>query len=402
MQINNKEKYNFIIQLGKALHRYGIPSYKIEAYLSKVSKNIGIKGTFMDTPTWINYVFYEENGQNHNFIESTPPGTLNLGAFSRIVEVTNQLIEEKIDISTIENKLNFIDRKTKIVNHTVLTLAYVVSAGTFNLMIGTNWISVLFASILGALVYLLTFLATKSDYLNSVLESIASFSVTILAGLLSLVFPQLNVGLTIISAIIIFVPGLALTSALEEITSKNLVSGTAKLFDAVISLFKQFFGVILGLTCLKFFINFDIFNHNSETPYWIIFFAIPLFSMSLLPIFQVRRKDMVLGVVTGIIGFFLTFFFSVAGILFSTFIGTIGVVVASHFFSKITKSPRTVYVTQGIIMLVPGSKSLFGLSNLLLNSSIVNIGNLWEQVALILMGILGGLLFSGVFKVDDK
>jgi uncharacterized membrane protein YjjP (DUF1212 family) len=69
----------------------------------------------------------------------------------------------------------------------------------------------------------------------------------------------LNVGLSIISAIIIFVPGLSLTIALEEITSKNLVSGTAKLFDAIISFFiKQFFGVILGLTCLKFVIDFEI------------------------------------------------------------------------------------------------------------------------------------------------
>ncbi len=78
------ENYKFIIQLGKALHTYGIPSYRIQAYLTKVARNLGIKGTFMDSPTWINYVFHEE-GQEHsyNFIESMPPGTLNLGAYSK-------------------------------------------------------------------------------------------------------------------------------------------------------------------------------------------------------------------------------------------------------------------------------------------------------------------------------
>ena len=398
-----KEKYKFIIHLGKALHNYGIPSYRIQAYLFKVAKNMGIKGTFMDSATWINYVFYENgNEQTYNYIESVAPGTLNLGAFSRIVETTDKLIANEIDISEMENRLKIIHNKTIKVNHGILTIAYALAAGSFNLLVGTNWISVLFATLLGAFVYFITYLSTKHEYLKSVLESIVSFLATIITGLLSLVFPELNVGLTIISAIIIFVPGLAITTALEEITSKNLISGTAKLFDSIISLFKQFFGVILGLTCLKFFIDFEIFSHYSNTPSWIIFLAMPLLSISVLPIFQVRKKDMLFGIFTGAIGFFLAYSFSVAGILLSTFIGSIGIVISSHFFSKVTRTPEVVYVTQGIIMLVPGSKSLFGLSNVFLNTTIINVGNIGEQVAYIFMGILGGLLFGGVFKQEDK
>lgn len=398
-----KEKYKFIIHLGKALHNYGIPSYRIQAYLFKVAKNMGIKGTFMDSATWINYVFYENgNEQTYNYIESVAPGTLNLGAFSRIVETTDKLIANEIDISEMENRLKIIHNKTIKVNHGILTIAYGLAAGSFNLLVGTNWISVLFATLLGAFVYFITYLSTKHEYLKSVLESIVSFLATIITGLLSLVFPEINVGLTIISAIIIFVPGLAITTALEEITSKNLISGTAKLFDSIISLFKQFFGVILGLTCLKFFIDFEIFSHYSNTPSWIIFLAMPLLSISVLPIFQVRKKDMLFGIFTGAIGFFLAYSFSVAGILLSTFIGSIGIVISSHFFSKVTRTPEVVYVTQGIIMLVPGSKSLFGLSNVFLNTTIINVGNIGEQVAYIFMGILGGLLFGGVFKQEDK
>nr|WP_320036508.1 threonine/serine exporter family protein [uncultured Bacteroides sp.] len=398
-----KEKYKFIIHLGKALHNYGIPSYRIQAYLFKVAKNMGIKGTFMDSATWINYVFYENgNEQTYNYIESVAPGTLNLGAFSRIVETTDKLIANEIDISEMENRLKIIHNKTIKVNHGILTIAYSLAAGSFNLLVGTNWISVLFATLLGAFVYFITYLSTKHEYLKSVLESIVSFLATIITGLLSLVFPEINVGLTIISAIIIFVPGLAITTALEEITSKNLISGTAKLFDSIISLFKQFFGVILGLTCLKFFIDFEIFSHYSNTPSWIIFLAMPLLSISVLPIFQVRKKDMLFGIFTGAIGFFLAYSFSVAGILLSTFIGSIGIVISSHFFSKVTRTPEVVYVTQGIIMLVPGSKSLFGLSNVFLNTTIINVGNIGEQVAYIFMGILGGLLFGGVFKQEDK
>jgi uncharacterized membrane protein YjjP (DUF1212 family) len=286
------------------------------------------------------------------------PGTLNLGAYSRIVETAELVVANKMNYTEMCDRLDSIHRKTLRVNHWLLTLAYALAAATFNLMIGSNWISVAVSALLGALVYLLVFLSSRYSYLNSVLESIASFVVTVLAGILSIIFPQLNIGLTIVAAIIIFVPGLAITSALEEITNKSLVSGTAKLFDAIISLFKQFFGVILGLTCLSFLTHFNIYNHRPETPYWVIFLAIPLFSLSLIPILQVRKKDLIAGILTGLVGFFVPYFTAAAGVLFSTFMGTIAVVITATLISKYKHSPKTIFITQGVIMLVPGSKTL--------------------------------------------
>ena len=393
------KKYQFIIELGRALHTYGIPSYKIQTYLPKVAETQGINGTFMDLPTWINYVFYEDEGEHtYNYIECVPPGVLNLGALSRVEEVTNKIIANEIDHSEVENELQLIKNETKKISHVIQTLSYSVASGAFSLMIGTNWVSFIFALLLGALVYLIVYLSGKSSYLETVLESLISFVVTILACLLYLMFPEFNVGITILSAIIIFIPGLAITTALEEITAKNLVSGVAKLFDSIISLFKQFFGVLLGLAVMSSVIDFKLLVHISDLPRWIMFCGIPLFSISLFAIFQVRKKDMFLGVLTAVLVFFVTVMFSASGVLLSTFIGTVAAVAISSLFSRYSKSPKTVYLTQGLVMLVPGSKSFMGLSNSFLNSSIITADNLYEQVAFILMGIIGGLLFAGVFR----
>lgn len=391
------DKYKHIIELGKVLHIYGVPSYKIQSYLTKVSKTEGINGVFMDLPTWINYVFYEDD-QSYNYIECIPPGILNLGGLSSVDEVTNKVISKEIDSSEVLHELKLINDETKKTNHFILTLSYALASAGFSLMIGTNWVSLIIAFILGALVYPFVYISTKSNYFETILESLTSFIVTIIASLLHLIFPELNVGITILSAIIIFIPGLSITTSLEEITSKSLVSGGAKLFDSIITLFKQFFGVLLGLALMSSIIDFKQLVHISDLPQWIMFCGIPLFSMSLLPIFQVRKKDMLLGVVTGVSVFFLTVLFSGYGVLFSTFIGTIAAVAISHFFNRITKTPKTVFLMQGIVMLVPGSKSFMGLSNSFLNSSIIVAGNIYEQVAFTLMGIIGGLLFSGVFR----
>ena len=113
---------------------------------------------------------------------------------------------------------------------------------------------------------------------------------------------------------------------------------------------------------------------------------------------------MLFGVLTGVIAFLMTVFFSGYGVLVSTFIGTLVVVGISRLFGLISKTPKTVFLIQGIVMLVPGSKSFMGLSNSFFNSStITSSSNLFEQVAFILMGIIGGLLFAGTFRErNDK
>ncbi|MGJ8760835.1 MAG: threonine/serine ThrE exporter family protein [Polaribacter sp.] len=392
------KKYQFIVELGKALHTYGIPSYKIQSYLTEVAQNKGITGSFMDLPTWINYVFYDEKN-SYNYVECIPPGSLNLGAFSRIDELTNKVIDSKIEESAINEELNIIHAKTKEINHFYLYLAYTFAAGSFSLMIGTNWVSFIFSLLLGSITYLLVYLATKSKYVENVFESLSALVVTVICCLLSLVFPDFNLGLTILASIIIFIPGLAITTALEEITSKSLVSGSAKLFDAMIVLFKQFFGVILGLGLMTSLIDIDLTHYVSDMPKWTLFCAIPIFSITVLPIFQVRKKDVFFGVLTGVLAFFITVFLSsVLGILVSTFVGTLAVVGISRLFGRISKTPKSVYLTQGIIMLVPGSKSFMGLSNSFFNPSITASANIFEEVAFILMAIIGGLLFAGTFR----
>ena len=393
------KQYQFIIQLGRALHIYGVPSYKIQIYLSEVAQTKGIRGSFMDTPTWINYVFYsEDEDESYNHIECVSPGGLNLGALSRAVEITDQVLADKIDFDEASLMLRLVYKQTQKVNHLILSLAFALGAASFNLLMGTNWISCLVAFFMGMLVYGLTYLSNKSKFINNTLEALAAFVVTIIIGLLSLWLPTLNIPLTILSAIIIFIPGLAITTALEEITYKSLVSGSAKLFDASISLFKQFFGTILGLSVLPLFIDINIEPVVSNLPKWISHSGIPLLAICLLPIFQVRRKDMIYGVMTSIISYSVTVLLASTGILISTFIGSITVVLVSNLFARITQSPRHVFITQGIIMLVPGSKAFIGISTFFLSTPIENASNLGSQIAYILMGIIGGLLFSGSFN----
>lgn len=390
------QQYKFIVQLGKALHIYGVPSYKSQIYLTEISEKKGIKGSFMDTPTWINYVFYEEDEHTYNHVECVPPGELNLGALSQVVEITNNVISNDLSFTDAKTQIQDIEKNQKGFSKIIELLSFMFSAGSFCILLNTNWLSVIVATFIGALVYGITLMARHSSYLRSTLESMVAFGATISTGLLSTVLPDLNISMTILASIIVFIPGLSLTTALEEITSRSLVSGTAKLFDALVSLFKQFFGVVLGLALLPLVIDIHPHEVVDNIPSWVDFIAILVLSLSLMPVFKVRPKDMPLGMVTGFVCFYTTLLLGFTGILVSIFSGTIVAVAVSKLFTHLTKVPRLVYLIPGIIMLVPGSKAFIGLSTLFLDSQVSN-SNMGEQVLYIFMGIIGGLIFSGTF-----
>jgi uncharacterized membrane protein YjjP (DUF1212 family) len=391
------QRYKFIIKLGKALHTYGVQSYKIQSYLKQVAERKDVKGAFMDNPTWINYVFYEEDDQTYNYIETVPPGSINLGSLSRIVEITNQVLDKTVSFKEASQLIDEIDKPQKKKDTFIEFIAFLISGPAFCVILNTNWISALASAIACIFIYFIYRYAYTSDYISSTLESLVAFTSTIIIGSLAIIHPEINISLSILASIIIFIPGLSITTALEEITSYNLISGTAKLAGALVSLFKQFFGVMLGLATLALFTDLNQIQTVDNIPEWVNPIAILALVMSLLPIFGVRLRDMIWGVAIGFISFYTTYLLEFTGILVSIFIGTLTVVFVSKFFSRITKSPKMVFLIPGIVMLVPGSKAFIGLSSVFGTAAVDTPSNMWMQVAFILMGIIGGLLFSGSF-----
>ncbi|PWJ39185.1 threonine/serine exporter family protein [Sediminitomix flava] len=398
--MNIPEEYRFIVQLGRALHKYGVPSYRIQEYLKEVSATQNIQGDFMDLPTWVNYVFYDSEDQHtYNYIRNVQPGEYNLSALGETVDITNQFLSGELKVSEARQALKDLEQKPMLHRKMVQAFAYGVTASAFSILMEANYITIITSFIIGFVIGAFAIMAQRSSYLNSALESLAAFIATILTGCIYFFFPQVNLLLTVIASIIVFVPGMAITRALEEITSKSLVSGTAKLFDALVSLFKQFFGVMLGLSIWKYIFDLPPMTAGTVPPSWLGWIAIPLFLLSLVPIFNIRKKDIVGCVIIGFISYGLMLSLDELGPMVSTFIASVSVILISKLIKKITASPEIIFSTLGILMLVPGSKAFLGLSSAFqINETVDNASQIGLQVAYILMGVIGGLIFSGVFK----
>lgn len=391
------EKRRFIIKLGKALHKFGTPAYRLETHLQTVAKTLGIEGYFLISPTSMTFVLQHDTDQEYNHVARVKPGELDLGSLARTDALVQELSLGQRSLSEALERLDEIANKPNPYGPMLTLGAFGTSAAAFAMLMGSSWNDVFWSALIGMLVYGLVFSAERSRRMAELLEPLAAM----LAGFAACGLAQLDAGLNIpvvvLSGIIVFIPGLALTLGLAELAARDLMSGTMRIMDAVMLLFKLYFGAVLGVAIGNALFGESLYIEPMPLPRWAIWSAVPILSMALVFIFKARLKDAPWGVLAGIVAFFSAMFGGLyLGDSLGIFFGALAVGIYANLFARWMKAPASIALLQGIVILVPGSKTYIGLNVLISGETMLNQSHLGAQIFLIFMSLIAGLIFSNV------
>jgi uncharacterized membrane protein YjjP (DUF1212 family) len=391
------EKRRFIIKLGKALHKFGTPAYRLETHLQTVAKTLGIEGYFLISPTSMTFVLQHDTDQEYNHVARVKPGELDLGSLARTDALVQELSLGQRSLSEALERLDEIANKPNPYGPVLTLGAFGTSAAAFAMLMGSSWNDVFWSALIGMLVYGLVFSAERSRRMAELLEPLAAM----LAGFAACGLAQLDAGLNIpvvvLSGIIVFIPGLALTLGLAELAARDLMSGTMRIMDAVMLLFKLYFGAVLGVAIGNALFGESLYIEPMPLPRWAIWSAVPILSMALVFIFKARLKDAPWGVLAGIVAFFSAMFGGLyLGDSLGIFFGALAVGIYANLFARWMKAPASIALLQGIVILVPGSKTYIGLNVLISGETMLNQSHLGSQIFLIFMSLIAGLIFSNV------
>ncbi|MFV7668929.1 threonine/serine ThrE exporter family protein [Shewanella algae] len=391
------EKRRFIIKLGKALHKFGTPAYRLETHLQTVAKTLGIEGYFLISPTSMTFVLQHDTDQEYNHVARVKPGELDLGSLARTDALVQELSLGQRSLSEALERLDEIANKPNPYGPMLTLGAFGTSAAAFAMLMDSSWNDVFWSALIGMLVYGLVFSAERSRRMAELLEPLAAM----LAGFAACGLAQLDAGLNIpvvvLSGIIVFIPGLALTLGLAELAARDLMSGTMRIMDAVMLLFKLYFGAVLGVAIGNALFGESLYIEPMPLPRWAIWSAVPILSMALVFIFKARLKDAPWGVLAGIVAFFSAMFGGLyLGDSLGIFFGALAVGIYANLFARWMKAPASIALLQGIVILVPGSKTYIGLNVLISGETMLNQSHLGSQIFLIFMSLIAGLIFSNV------
>lgn len=399
------QKRKFIVKLGKMLHKYGTPAYRLEAHLHELTTHLGLKGSFIISPTSMTFVLWTHgHEQEYTHASRVNPGDLDLGALSRTDELADQVLQGKVSINEADALLDVIDNRPSSYGKLATAVAMMASGGAFAMLMATSWNDVLWSSLLSLLVYLFILWAAHSPRIANMLEPLVALAAGIAAcAISSYIDPSINIRLSVLSAIIAFIPGLALTIGFAELAARHLVSGNARIMDAMMLLFKLYFGALLGIEIG--FALFGVVDFIKPEPIsrhfaWL---AVGILVGSLVVLFKSRGKYTLWSMAAGFIAYGVsyaggTFFDATIG----AFLGAFAVGLYSNLFTRLANAPAVIVAMHGLIVLVPGSKTYIGLNSLISGQDFVVSDRVGQQTFLILMALVAGLIFANVALPPKK
>lgn len=393
------QRRKFIINLGKALHKFGTPAYRLEAHLLSVTSILGMGGSFIVTPTSLTFAIWQlgEHDQQQLYVVRVSPGELDLGSLARTDELVDELAIGQRSLMEAIDRLEEIENKPAPYSHFLSFMAFGVSGGAFAMLMATSWNDVIWSLGMSLVVYLFVYWASISKGVAKMLEPLVSLvSAFMVAGIMHL-DPHINMSLVVLSSIIAFIPGLALTLGLRELAARDLMSGTARIMDAIMLLFKLYFGAVLGFAIGEHVWGSVAFIQPEVVPSWTAWLAVLLLGSSLVIMFKIRLKDAPWGIISGFISFsassFAAVYFDVA---LGAFFGAFCIGIYSNLYSRIFNAPAILVSLQGLVILVPGSKVYIGLNTVVSGQQMIAVESIGTQSFLIFMSLVAGLIFASV------
>ncbi|MGJ8679537.1 threonine/serine ThrE exporter family protein [Paraglaciecola sp.] len=395
----------FILKLGKMLHKYGSPSFRLEAYLNEVATHLGVHASFNSTPTYLTMVLWSDGHEDeYNHSARMQPGELDMNSLSRTDELAYELLSGNISLAEANICLDKIDAMPSPYGKKLTGLAFGMSTGAFAMLMGAGWSEIMYSGLLGVMVYFWTLWAIRSKRVSLMLEPVASFSVGFMVCVINHYSSSgFNIWLIILSSLIILVPGLSLTMGLAELSSRNMISGTARVMDAVMQLFKLYFGAFLGVSLGYHLFGQQELAQAATLPIWGNWLGVLLLSVGLIAIFRTRLRHVPWAIATTFIAYSVSTWSSVYlenGL--GAFVGAFSLGVFANVFSRLANAPSTIVAMHGLIVLVPGSKTYIGLNSFISGHDIMKTDHIGQETFLILMSLVAGLIFANVVVPTKK
>ncbi|TQR30026.1 threonine/serine exporter family protein [Brevibacillus brevis] len=220
---------------GSIILKNGGETYRTEETMALIAKAAGMDDVNSSaTPTSI-ILSFRCSGFDHTRMVRTPKRTTNLNKITLVNDVSRQFVGGKINLEQAYRTLREIDQKKQIYPKWLQHLAAATASGSFAMLAGGDWGSLVPAAMAGLIVNL------SQEYLEQFvrMKFFTEFSAALLGGLFALltvtVFPQLHLSIIIIGAMLPLFPGIAITNSLRDLMAGDLVAGVSRGVEAMLT-----------------------------------------------------------------------------------------------------------------------------------------------------------------------
>lgn len=384
----------FLLELGRALHRFGAPAHRLEAALGGVATRLGVVAQIFSSPTMLMAAIGNPGGRQQTFMLRVEPGDVDLGKLSRVDRIAVDVGDGSLSPGEGSLHIAEVVGAPPSFGGAAQVPAWALTSASVAVFLGGGGRDVAVAGAIGLLVGLLSAALGRREAQARLFELLAAFVAAFGARAASTLVSGTSAQVMLLAGLIVLLPGLTLTTAMTELATRNLVSGTARLTAAAIVFMELAFGVALGDRLALAWLGPAPSVAPVALPWWVIPPVLLISVLSLVVLFRAERRHVGFIVAAGFIGFYGARLG--AGLLSPELGASLGAFLAgvfSNLYARSGRGPALVPMVPGILLLVPGSLGLRSLSSLLEDDVVRGIDSAFTMI-LVAVSIVAGLLFA--------
>ncbi|MGY1425744.1 threonine/serine ThrE exporter family protein [Lysobacter sp. A289] len=395
------DRIAFMVELAERLHIYGTTAQRLEGALLSVAERLRLDCEPWVSPTALILSFSDPQrltgASDITRVIRLPPGDNDLYRLAETDRIAEALIGGEMDLASAFEAMNALDAPPSWKGRLAQIVGYGLVAAAVGGLLRLPWLDIGVAGFNGLAIGLLTQLAESRPRLREASDAVLAMIATMVAVLVASFIAPLNQNTVIIASLIVLLPGLTLTNAMNELTSQHLVSGTARVAGALTTVLKLALGTVIALYLANLMSLEPAVRALRPQPDWVEWVALVAASLSFAVLFRAKASDYPLVMVAAASGYLISRFGGLAwGAPAGIFLAALVMTAAGNAYARWFHRPGTIVRVPGIILLVPGSASLRALLDLLQQQD-MGVG---EEALLgvlnILLAVVAGLLFGNL------
>jgi uncharacterized membrane protein YjjP (DUF1212 family) len=395
------ERIAFVVELAEHLHAYGTTAQRLEGAIEAASKQLGLECEPWVNPTGMILSFsdpLQPAGASHTTrVIRTGLGETDLSKLCEADRIAEDVMAGRLGIADGRAALRMLERGPGRRGQALQAFGFGLAAAAVAGLLRLPWIDIASAGAIGLLIGLLDQLAASRPRLQEASDALAGLLAGTVAILVASLVSPLNLNTVIIASLIVLLPGMALTNAMNELTSRHLVSGTARFAGALTTILKLTIGTAIALGLAQMIGLEPQVRAWRPQPEWVVWVSLEIGALAFAVLFRARLADYPLVMLAAIGGYLVSRFAGDAfGPQAGVFLSALAVTAAGNVYARLTNRPGALVRVPGLIMLVPGSIALRGVISLV-QAQDIGAGQEAAMAALnTLMALLAGLLFGNL------
>ncbi|MBF6025955.1 threonine/serine ThrE exporter family protein [Lysobacter niastensis] len=394
-------RINFVVELAERLHAYGTTAQRLEGAISAVAHRLKLDCEPWSNPTGMILTFSDPQrplgDSDTTRVIRLPPGETDLYRLAETDRIAEDVMAGRLGLAEAHAQMEQLDRPPTRRHRIMQVLAFGMAATAIAGVLRLPWLDIGVAGLNGLMIGLFVQMAEFQPTLKEALEAVTAMFAATVTLLVSAFIAPLNQNTVIIASLIVLLPGMALTNAMNELTSQHLVSGTARFAGAVTTVLKMAIGAAIALYIADLVDLHPQVRASRPQDQWVEWVALVVAAFAFAVLFRAQRRDYPKVMAAAAGGFLISRFGGQAfGSPAGIFLAALVLTAAGNAYARWWNRPGAIFRVPGIIMLVPGSTSLRGFLQLIQQQDVDAGQTALLAVLNILLSLIAGLLLGNL------